>query len=503
MRGQPIIFDDFRGGENQSAAPYSLDLNQARQVLNVTGTSIGSVRKRYGFDAIGTASKPLNSLGTFHGGTDYLVAVGDDGAATDLYRITTGGTITSIKGALTLSLSKPWSFAQAPADGGQGPLWAMNGTDTPLQWTGTGNATAWTANAGSLPNGKFILYVGNRMLITGDPANPSKLYASGIGDPRDHASPSAVTTTFDPDDGEDITGIGQVGSYVLIFKPRKTYVVYDLNTLAYRLISSEVGCVAHRSITETDGGTFFLSNEQGVMSTNGESIDPIGINVEPATNDIAGGSIYKAAAVYKDYKYYLSIDRTGVNSEILEYDTRLGSWWTHKVQLDASTTGGVCDWAILNPESDSRLYAGSATAAFPIVFEAFKEGSYTDNDLPYVSYWITQWHTFKLPHIRKVFRQFRMDAAGQFRLYFAKSFANLFSTTESIIWEIAEGDDGAIFGGDGNFGGTGIFGGEVLVQEHRAYTPGTARAMSLKFQAESAGPWELYSYSIMVESRKD
>jgi hypothetical protein len=62
--------------------------------------------------------------------------------------VSTGGVATDITGAATLTSNLRWEFVEAPASGGQGPLYGVNGIDTPKQWTGTGNIADWTATPG-------------------------------------------------------------------------------------------------------------------------------------------------------------------------------------------------------------------------------------------------------------------------------------------------------------------------------------------------------------------
>jgi hypothetical protein len=508
VRGESVVFDDFRGGANLDSAPYSLDLNQARDSLNGVSTNIGSFQKRNGFRNISDdgsdPTKEIVSLFPYNAATDFLIGVGDDGAAQDIYSITEGGVFTDIQGAATMSVGTKWDAIQAPQtiDTVRGPLFMLNGVDTPLSWDGSGNVDTWTApTSGSVPNGKYIAYHNNRVWVAGVAANPSKLYGSGLGNPGDWASPSGVTTDFDPDDGEPITGLGTIGPYLLVFKPSKTYVVFNTDTAGYRRISDGVGCVANKSIVETDQGTFFLSTDQGIMTTDGSSVSPISTKVDSLLSD---ANSEHAAATYHKKKYYLSFDIGGHNDHILELDTRYGSFFPHRIQVAADEITGVNDWAILNPSTDMDLYAAAASDTTPCVFEAFAPNTFADNGLGYESYWITQWHTMDMPHIRKILRQLRVDALGQFQFAMAKSFAPNLSEEGGQIWEQAEGSGSTIFGGSGTFGGSGgTFGGELLPQEHRFYTLGTARAFSFKFFSELTSSWELYAYTMALGMRRD
>lgn len=510
MRGQPVVVDSYQGGVNLSSAPYAIDAAQARDVLNIRGTSLGSARKRNGFVAMANPAKKVSSLGSFiRGATQFLVAVGDDGVNTDLYSITSGGTVTSIKGALVITTGRGWDFIQAPASGGQGPTYAVNGLNPAIQWTGAGAATAWTASSGALPNGKYMVYHDNRVLIAGvetDYITRSTLYASGLADPRVWATPSAITTSFDPDDGEEITALGTVGPYAMVFKPHKTFIVTDTDSLSYRNVSDEIGCISHRSIAASDKGTFFLSPDRKVYVTDGSTITPISTEIEPAL--ITAFDLTKAAAIFRNGSYFLSLGVSAANDVIYEYDTTLGSWWVHKISKDAigATYRGVSDWQILDPGGASTLYAAAYDTTS--IYEAFKANTFYDLDTVagtpnlFQAYWITGWNTFGQPHIRKIMRQIRVDAKGEFDLYTATSFASAYNSQDALIWESAP-EGTTTFGGSGTFGGAGTFGDAIQISERRFYTPGTGRAWSLKFLSLNGQDWELYSHTMAIDMRAD
>jgi hypothetical protein len=56
-----------------------------------------------------------------------------------------------------LSNNRRWQFINAPANGGQGPIYGMNGVDAAyVSSTTTGGL--WTASAGTLPIGQYLTY---------------------------------------------------------------------------------------------------------------------------------------------------------------------------------------------------------------------------------------------------------------------------------------------------------------------------------------------------------
>jgi hypothetical protein len=321
---------------------------------------------------------------------------------------------------------------------------------------------------------------------------------------RDWASPNGGSTQLDPEDGQVITGIGTIGPYLLVFKERKAFIITDTNTGAYRNISDNIGCASHRSIVETDNGTFFLTEDQGIMITDGTSFDSISLPVRPVLNSIPGSALNTAAAAFKDSRYYISVTTGTVNDIILEYDLLTETWWAHKIYYDAAAgeTGGINDWALLDPSTTAVLYGASAHTSIFKIFEMFKSGSFQDRTSDnYLCYWNGPWHTFSQPHIRKIVTQIRADALGAFTLLTQRSFSSSSVTEQENIWDVAE--ESSTFGGSGTYGGTGVYGEAASVTERRYYTPGTARAWSIRFESQNNQDLEIYAYTMGIDFRTD
>ncbi len=485
MRGSPQVFNDYSFGVDKNLGSYSFDSNFARDLLNVRFHPSGKLVKRNGFTTFANPTLPITSLGTYERELDkYLVAVGDNGATTDLYSITTAGTVTSRKGAATVTLAKPWDIIQAPVSGGQGPVYMLNGTDTPLQWTGSGDVASWTASSGSIPNGKYMVYHDNALFVAGVQTNvttKSTLYRSSLADPRLFETPNGVTTLFDPDDGEDITALGITGPYPIVFKATKMFAVTDTASLSYRRVSDNKGCVSHRSVVSSDTGTFFLAGNKRVYVTDGSAVDSISTPVDPILNLISDTMLPKATGIFFENSYFLSVSTSGTeNNIILEYNTNNSSWWIHKIYYDSTTTGGVADWATIDPAGNARFYGAGSIVATPKVFQAFKPSTYSDlTSQAYKSYWDTSWNVYEQPHISKTIQQIRYDSVGTETVYLDSNFDNSFVSQTTTTLETTQATEKAI------------------------YTPGTMRAISLRFESNDTSNWELLSHLIAIDMRTD
>jgi hypothetical protein len=352
MRGRPLQYRDFSGGLNLRAGAYGLAENEAAYVRNFRPTARGSLRSRQGdtniLDSVDVGAQAMRSLSAVEslstGSADDLLMGMEDGK---LY-LYTSGTVAALLG--TFTAGAVWDFVDAPVTGGQGPIYAVNGTDTKYVAPGptVGN---WTASAGALPvSPRYLAYAGNRIWAAGmgslaDPS--SSVQFSEIGDPRDW--PAANIVQFDPNDGEGIIGIGEVGAGLLVFKQSKAWLIYDLDTGANRPLGLGVGCISHRSIVQTPQGTVWAGVKQVWISD--------GSSVRPLADDLVSASTYQGfetllvpgaavTATYHDDRYLL-----GIGTAIFEYDFTTKSWWQH------TTLGGL----LASAQTDGtapRLWAG-------------------------------------------------------------------------------------------------------------------------------------------------
>jgi hypothetical protein len=245
----------------------------------------------------------------------------------------TGALATVVTGAPVSG--DPWAFASAPASGGQGPTYAV--TPSAARYiTDTGlSSGVWTASAGSLPLARTLLAAGNRlwaggMTAYGGLADPgSALVWSELGDPRNW--PVANVVMLDPNDGQFITGLGRVGDLVIVFKNRKTYVVYDLDTGANRQLSDSIGCADKQSVISTPYGLVFVSYDNGLMVTDGTSIRTLGPvstepwHADPRSHDVQG-------AFWKNR--YLAATAEGIRM----FDFERKAWTTAAVACDVLVT---------------------------------------------------------------------------------------------------------------------------------------------------------------------
>jgi hypothetical protein len=520
MRGFPITYSDFSGGLNNQSGPYLLQGNQARDCLNVHTSATGDIEKRNGFVTVSGATltgSPINATGVHtlfpvNTATKSLIGVATTATTDTIFKMTTAGVASSLKTGLTANTR--WYWAQGDvATGGTGPIYGLNGVDTPQKWNGSAAATEnWVATAGTVPKeAKYLTYFSSRLWC----AEGSRVRYSGItGSTPDLSNWEAENyVDLEPTDGQTITGIGIIGSYLLVFKSRKTYVIYDPNTAANRQISNEIGCVAHRSIVQTPLGVFFLSEDQGVCKTDGKGVTPFSDSIKPTTDAVANSpaTAKLAAGTMIGRRYYLSVSTLGVkNDHVLEYDMIAGSWWPH----DCATN----EFALLDPGGTPTLYSADSKATR--VSQAFASEVFQDNGSNYAgkSYYITPYYAwgnsgslrymrYVDPHKVKRVREVRIDGVGNWEAYVATDFTDEWGLMDGEVWDQSNEGRGLFMEettGQFEKARTGTFMEANLATVDRHYpTPALGRAVSFRFYNDDSHNFRIYSETVNIQMREN
>jgi hypothetical protein len=394
------------------------------------------------------------------------------------------------------------SIVSAVVSGGQGPIYGSGGGGIPYQGNG-GVMANWTASAGTRPSGEFLLYHSDRMWVGGDITAPSRVYWSSVGDPRDWSSVAPSDAGFvdlDPNDGDVIQGLGSIGPYVLVFKRRKTFLLYEpsLATGANRRLSDSVGCIAHHTIASSPYGTIFLAID-GLKVTDGQAIRDVGRVLSSGFKRVNPLNVlWTATGVYfKDHYYLSGLDVTDLGP-ILDWDIKNDSYWRHG--LGAGGDVGALGMVVIE---SSRLGASLWVAAREIggstatrgIYDMFQTEDLTLNPLgdergsdgvAAVFPWRaeTGFHVFKQPNIQKRIREVRLDldATSPPTVEMAFTPSVVREALDALIWE------------------TQVSG---LPAERRYYTPGFGRACALRVSGSAGAAAEIFGYTIAAEQRAD
>jgi hypothetical protein len=467
--------------------------------------------------AILSAHTLFATTGVFQG----FIGVGpvSPGAAEDsIVKIATDGTTTTLETGLTAN--KPWEWVQGPLatdeTPAQGPYYGINGIDTPQYWDGVAaNTLEWTASDADgvaisphpAKTAKYLVYHLDKFWASGCDDCQGRIWSTGVnGDNPGLPDPCNWDSDFiddvEPFDGQGITGLGTVGPYLLVFKQRKAYVLSDPFNRNYRRLSSSIGCASHRSIVETTQGTLFLSEDLGVCITDGSNIQVVSDKIQPLLDQMAHTNpqaLNKAVGTYLHDSYWLSIPYGDVkNSITLQYQLDTGAWWVHSF--------ASADYATLEINNAKRVHAALPEVAG--MNELLVANVYSDNDVPYQSYWEGPYWTWGTPHMNKRVNQYRIDGLGVWQVEAATTFNDdTPEVLDYVQWETGS-SAGADFGGAGeNFGGAGFFvSSDAMVTQMRYYTPteGWGRAWSLKLSdPNNVNAMAIYSITGFLRPRSD
>jgi len=521
VRGAELTYNDFSGGLNTQSGPYLLQGNECREALNVHTSQTGDIEKRNGFVTLSGSSltgEPVKATGVHtlfpsNTSTKSLVGVATTSTTDTIFKMTTGGTASVLKSGMTANTR--WYFAQAEVNGASGPVFGLNGVDTPKRWNGeAAEMSDWVATTGTVPKeAKYLTYFSSRLWC----AKGSRLYYSGITgstpDPLNWDAENFVD--LEPNDGQEITGIGIVGAWLIVFKPRKIYQVYDPNSAANRKVSDSIGCIAPRSVVSTPLGLMFLSEDQGICKTDGNSVTPFSDTIKPDIDRVlASPSTAKnAAGTLLNRRYMLSVSTGGTrNDHTYEYDMIAGSWWLHDCAAN--------QFALLDPTGTPTLYSGDSLSSAR-VSKAFVSETFTDASKAFTSRYVTPYYAWGSsgasrasraldPHKVKRVREVRVDGQGSWEAYIATDFQDDWELMDGETWS-ASGE--AVSGyfmetesPETTFEGSGAGTWEEstsIVSERRYHTPGLGRSISFKYEDASANNLKIWSSTIAIQLRED
>jgi hypothetical protein len=519
VRGQKqLVVSDFSKGLVLEG-DFLRDPTRLRDCLNVVPHEGGGLRSRVGAKRVATppsGAQIKTLLPVAFGSADYLIAVNDSASSTNgIQRLNvSGGTDDDIASALHVGAGSA-AMVSAPASGGQGPVWGLEGSSTPWQYTGSGNVADWTASAGSVPTGDFIVFHANRIWIAGNGTNLNRVYwsslnSTGGADPRNWSSTAPNDAgSVDIDDANDpITGLGVLGPYVVVFKERKIYLLTDPagDPGANRKISEHIGCIDWRSIASSPYGLIFQGGT-GIFITDGQSarrisraIDDIwGRLVDPRSGFVGGPGGY-----WND-NYYIALRDADLGSGyagnfILNWNAKFDSWWLHAIGANGDVSAAAFAVGPGASRTEELFVAGYHDTTYRSIYSWMMESDFGSAQIAYDNTdvggqanfpWRAEFGfmDFGQPNVRKRVRELRVDgdiSSGTgtgtdltTEMAFTPSTAR--DTLTAVEWE------------------TQVAGSP---SEHRYYTPGIGRMIGLRIRG-TGGQQEIHGFTISADLRRD
>jgi hypothetical protein len=327
----------FIGGLNTKAGAFTLAKDQMPYAQNVH-VIYGKLTKINGSATLPSAA--LNSRATVTGLFDWqsvaqvrnLITV----CGNNIYKSASlSSTFSAITGAATVTAGNIHTFSSL-----NNYLAVCGGTDTPLQWQGSGNVASLS---GSPPVTSLTTTANNFMFLSGNTTNPSRVYWSNVGDPTTWTGTNYVD--FRLSDGDIVTAIAPMGLNLIIFKRRSTGIFYtQTNTTSgiatlgpLTQINTAIGCagpLAWDSLPDGrmammgwdnhlyifDGSNFTDISDQPWPSSN---VQPTFDTINPA---LTGNTVVKYYPVLKQIWVSIATGGSTTNNYILVYDYLYNTW---------------------------------------------------------------------------------------------------------------------------------------------------------------------------------
>ncbi len=495
---KPFDFLSNSGGLNTTAAPTSVEANQARDLANVDFDEFGAIKKRKGYETLNSSAladaDQVTGLYQYRlkDGTSKFLATHDD----DFYKMDTSagapdGTWDNITSGETITEDKLFSFATI-----KNVVIATNGVDLPFKYDAVNSVD--DIGQLSVPTGltkaKYVVGFKERTILANvtvsGTTHPSRFYWSKIG-----TLETFIATAFidvQPNDGQEIKGIAVLGERLVILKDFSIYNVLftgDADVpFIVRKSNSDVGTISHYSIAEIKNNLVFLAPD-GIYVYNGSESLFISANIITTLESLTTSDFDTAFGVnYRTLnQYWLTF--TANDDTIIIWDYENNSFAKHD-GIVASVLSIFYDGNNLE-----RLYHGD--------FSGFTyRNNRGDSDNPegtktaIDSFYVTKWFDFGVPaQYKRVQHLFLyVNEEGNWNLSVSHTFN--FEAGDSQTTTISLFDTGGIVGVA--VVGTDIVGGKDGIIK-RIDLAGSGQVISFKFRnANIDEPFTVNGFSALV-----
>jgi hypothetical protein len=239
-------------------------------------------------------------------------------------------------------------------------------TETPRKW----NGTAWSTVA-TIPKARYLLWKDGRLMAANDTTRPSAVYFSNLNDPETWGASDYVE--FDPDDGEEIEAISQIGDDLVVFKQSSVQILAGKTPEDYAryVVNRALGTQSGYTVRQFQNAVIFYDRETGVWLYDGAKFNLISEAINP---DILGSTKpWHDFAWVKDDRYYLSITKDdNFPTDTYVWHAETGGWSKWDLAFKA-----VEPVRTASLTENKRWYAGSIAEGVGVdrIFN-----SYTDDD---------------------------------------------------------------------------------------------------------------------------
>lgn len=314
------IASDFSRGMEDSAAVTAFPRDAVELLLNGRVEPDGTISVRPG-----SRRKHLAAIAddTGYGGITFQPSTGPEQivaivGSTAKYSVNAGATWIEIATGLREDY---YSFATMRV-GATTYLFAANGDTTIKRWDGA----TWDDLPGAPSGVKFIAIFNGRLYATGH--NGPLVQASAIADPEEWTRPAGLLIQMQAHDGNDPTGMHQVGKRLLLFTRSSTAYVegYGEATIIVAAgatgFSESVGCIGFRTIASVGDNAICWLSERGIEHYSPDrGIVLRSAGIREFFRDVARsemkGAPGMASATYDaaNHHYHLALSTTGAQND--------------------------------------------------------------------------------------------------------------------------------------------------------------------------------------------
>lgn len=231
-----------------------------------------------------------------------------------------------------------------------------------------GNTVA-TVTATGAPAGAFLIEHKRRLWSAGSATDPAKLSYTNVDDPEDWVGGGDMYLAG-KDSGGRCTGLIPWRNQIVYFSDSRIYSIdpsgadtsWTASLVGWNAMSTSIGCVAPKSLVQTDNALIFLSADgvraygyiPNLYSSDGSGLLDLSENIRPTLDTITEAMKPKAAGAFYDGRYWLSValDGASVNNAVLVYDIAKAAWTKY--------TGMSVSCFFVTRGDEYGLYAGDA-----------------------------------------------------------------------------------------------------------------------------------------------
>lgn len=412
---------NFSGGLNLTSDAIHVKDTETVDCLNVDFDTRGAVKKRKG--SIQRGATDAND------DFDFLLPYRTPAGASNLL-VASQGQLTQyadssyVRANIASSSQSAGALNHGVAAGASAYL--VNNADATLKINGTTASRLGTAAGatGNHPRARYVTFHKNRLFFgnCNAGANPSRVIFTGSdANPADLEYFKTLSTVdFDPDDGDEITGIVPFLDQLTVFKRNKIFTLRGNQPSSFIrvLANPALGCVAPRTACAWDKGVMFLST-RGVFSFDGARATRVSEKIDPALNELPADTLSAASALIFQQRYYLFVNQSAVgvnNDTVYVFDFTTGTWtkysgWNIRQAAIWNRVGGD-EFFGIDDASRSKLLQ-------------YRIGT-NDAGAAITASFVSKWFDFGVPERRKMARRmyvyFEAEALQQVQIDVFKSY---------------------------------------------------------------------------------